>query len=169
MLKVLFGSKDKELVLQYLLSKGEGYASKIARFYELKSSQIQKQLEAEKGKITYVEKVNPLNPEKTVKVPSAFFGGKEPKKMKELFSKEELEWMVEVPGEKSFAKIVVQVENEEELVAIYEKAKIAGLESHLITDSGATEFHGVPTKTAVGIGPDYSEKTDLITGNLKLR
>ncbi len=46
MLKVLFGSKDKELVLQYLLSKGEGYASKIARFYELKSSQIQKQLEA---------------------------------------------------------------------------------------------------------------------------
>ena len=130
---------------------------------------IQKQLEAEKGKITYVEKVNPLNPEKTVKVPSAFFGGKEPKKMKELFSKEELEWMVEVPGEKSFAKIVVQVENEEELVAIYEKAKIAGLESHLITDSGATEFHGVPTKTAVGIGPDYSEKTDLITGNLKLR
>ena len=130
---------------------------------------IQKQLEAEKGKITYVEKVNPLNPEKTVKVPSAFFGGKEPKKMKELFSKEELEWMVEVPGEKSFAKIVVQVENEEELVAIYEKAKIAGLESNLITDSGATEFHGVPTKTAVGIGPDYSEKTDLITGNLKLR
>ena len=130
---------------------------------------IQKQLEAEKGKITYVEKVNPLNPEKTVKVPSAFFGGKEPKKMKELFSKEELEWMVEVPGEKSFAKIVVQVENEEELVAIYEKAKIAGLESHLITDCGATEFHGVPTKTAVGIGPDYSEKTDLITGNLKLR
>lgn len=46
MLKVLFGSKDKELVLQYLLSKNEGYASKIARFYELKPSQISKQLES---------------------------------------------------------------------------------------------------------------------------
>ena len=46
MLKVLLGSKDKELVLQYLLSKNEGYASKIARFYELKSSQISKQLES---------------------------------------------------------------------------------------------------------------------------
>jgi predicted transcriptional regulator len=46
MLKALFGSKDKELVLQYLLSKQEGYASKIARFYNLKPSQILKQLEA---------------------------------------------------------------------------------------------------------------------------
>ena len=52
MLKALFGSKDKELVLQYLLSKNEGYASKIARFYGLKPSQITKQLEAlEEGDI----------------------------------------------------------------------------------------------------------------------
>ena len=46
MLKVLLGSKDKELVLQYLLSKNEGYASKIARFFNLNPSQISKQLEA---------------------------------------------------------------------------------------------------------------------------
>ena len=46
MLKVLLGSKDKELVLQYLLSKNEGYASKIARFYKLKPSQISRQLES---------------------------------------------------------------------------------------------------------------------------
>ena len=45
MLKVLFGSKDKELVLQYILSKNEGYASKIARFYNIKPSQISKQLD----------------------------------------------------------------------------------------------------------------------------
>ena len=45
MLKVLFGSKDKELILQYILSKNEGYASKIARFYNMNSSQILKQLE----------------------------------------------------------------------------------------------------------------------------
>jgi len=46
MLKVLLGSKDKELVLQYLLSKNEGYASKIARFYNIKPSQISRQLES---------------------------------------------------------------------------------------------------------------------------
>ena len=46
MLKVLLGSKDKELVLQYLLSKNEGYSSKIARFFSLNSSQIKKQLES---------------------------------------------------------------------------------------------------------------------------
>lgn len=46
MLKVLLGSKDKEFVLQYILSKNEGYSSKIARFFELNSSQIKKQLEA---------------------------------------------------------------------------------------------------------------------------
>jgi len=46
MLKVLLGSKDKELVLQYLLSKNEGYASKIARFFNLNPSQISKQLDA---------------------------------------------------------------------------------------------------------------------------
>ena len=46
MLKVLLGSKDKELVLQYLLSKNEGYASKISRMYNLNPSQISKQLES---------------------------------------------------------------------------------------------------------------------------
>lgn len=46
MLKAIFGSKDKEFVLQYILSKNEGYASKIARFFELNSSQIKKQLES---------------------------------------------------------------------------------------------------------------------------
>ena len=46
MLKVLLGSKDKELVLQYLLSKNEGYASKIARLYDIKPSQISRQLES---------------------------------------------------------------------------------------------------------------------------
>jgi len=52
MLKVLLGSKDKELVLQYLLSKNEGYASKIARFYAIKPSQISKQLESlEEGSV----------------------------------------------------------------------------------------------------------------------
>jgi len=131
---------------------------------------IQKQLEAERGKIVYVDKINPKDPlAPPVKVPASFLGGREPKKIKDIFSKAELEWMIEVPGEKSFAKIVLQCDSEEELIKIYEKAKAAGLESHLIIDSGATEFHGIPTKTCVGIGPDEAEKIDAITGSLKLR
>lgn len=39
---------------------------------------------------------------------------------------------------------------------------------NLITDSGLTEFGGVPTKTVCAIGPDYDEKIDKITGHLKL-
>jgi PTH2 family peptidyl-tRNA hydrolase len=50
---------------------------------------------------------------------------------------------------------------------IYNKAKEAGLEVHIITDSGRTEFKE-PTKTCLAIGPDLSEKIDTITGHLKL-
>ena len=67
-----------------------------------------------------------------------------------------------------FTKICVYVENEEELLSIYNKAKEANLSCALITDAGNTEFHGVPTNTCVGIGPAYSEDIDKITGNLKL-
>jgi PTH2 family peptidyl-tRNA hydrolase len=70
--------------------------------------------------------------------------------------------------ENSFRKICVQVDSEEELVMIHEEAIAAGLVSHLITDSGATEFNGVPTKTCCCIGPDLDEKIDKITGGLKL-
>jgi PTH2 family peptidyl-tRNA hydrolase len=65
-------------------------------------------------------------------------------------------------------KVCLQVESEEELLEIYKKAEAANLEVHLITDAGLTEFNGVPTKTALAIGPYYSEKINEITGNLKL-
>lgn len=68
----------------------------------------------------------------------------------------------------SFAKITVSVNSEQELLEIYEKAQAAGIISALIQDAGKTEFHGVPTYTTCAIGPDYAEKIDLITGNLKL-
>ena len=68
----------------------------------------------------------------------------------------------------SFAKICVSVDSEEELLEIYQKAKDASLETHLITDSGRTEFGGVPTNTCLAIGPDLSSKIDPITGQLKL-
>jgi predicted transcriptional regulator len=44
MLKAIFGSKDKENVLQYLLAKKRGYAAEIARFFDSNASQINKQL-----------------------------------------------------------------------------------------------------------------------------
>lgn len=68
----------------------------------------------------------------------------------------------------SFAKVCCRVNSEEELLAIRDKAAEAGLEVHLITDSGKTEFHGVPTNTCLAIGPDDAERIDEITGQLQL-
>lgn len=68
----------------------------------------------------------------------------------------------------AFAKVCCRVDSEEELMGIHHKAVAAGLEVHLITDSGRTEFHGVPTRTCLAIGPDESERIDAITGRLHL-
>ena len=69
----------------------------------------------------------------------------------------------------SFKKICLIVESEQELIDIYEKAKDEyGLIASMIIDSGLTEFGGELTKTAVAIGPDYSEIIDKVTGKLKL-
>lgn len=83
-------------------------------------------------------------------------------------------WEDDLPGPAAewirgiFAKVCVRVNSEEELLEIDKKAREAGLEVHLITDSGKTEFNGVPTPTCLAIGPDYSEKIDAITGHLEL-
>ena len=68
----------------------------------------------------------------------------------------------------SFTKVCVGVNSEEELYAIYERAKSSGLPCSIITDAGKTEFNGVPTRTAVAIGPAEVEKVDAITGKLTL-
>ncbi|MCK5020929.1 MAG: aminoacyl-tRNA hydrolase [Candidatus Peribacteraceae bacterium] len=68
----------------------------------------------------------------------------------------------------AFTKIVVSVDSEESLINIYRMAQLAGLNCALITDAGRTEFDGVPTKTAVAIGPGKAEEIDSITGDLKL-
>lgn len=67
-----------------------------------------------------------------------------------------------------FTKIVVSVESEEELFEIFNKAKEAGLITALITDSGLTEFHGVPTNTCIAVGPATQEELEPITGHLSL-
>lgn len=68
----------------------------------------------------------------------------------------------------AFAKVCCRVDSEEALMAIHEQAVAAGLEVHLITDSGRTGFHGVPTRTCLAIGPDEAVKIDAITGSLQL-
>ena len=70
--------------------------------------------------------------------------------------------------EGSFAKIVVSCNSEDELLSLQKEAQEAGILNALITDSGATEFKGVPTVTCLAIGPHNSEEIDKITGHLKL-
>lgn len=67
-----------------------------------------------------------------------------------------------------FVKIVVGVESEEELLGLSNSAEKASVPYSLIKDHGRTEFHGVPTFTAIAVGPDKPEKIDEITGHLKL-
>lgn len=67
-----------------------------------------------------------------------------------------------------FAKICVYVNSLEELEALQVKAKKLYVHSYMITDSGKTEFNGVPTKTCIAIGPDFVDRVDQITGDLPL-
>lgn len=68
----------------------------------------------------------------------------------------------------SFTKVCVRVDSLDELLDLHFQAVNAGLLSSLIKDNGRTEFNGVPTYTALGVGPDTPEKLDPITGHLKL-
>lgn len=79
------------------------------------------------------------------------------------FSPNEQTWIMG-----SFAKVCVRCNSEEELVAIHDKAVAMGLEVHLITDSGRTEFQGQPTRTCLAIGPEDATKIDQVTGHLEL-
>jgi len=67
-----------------------------------------------------------------------------------------------------FKKICVSVNSEAELLALHEKAQSLGLITALIQDAGLTEFGGVPTYTAVAVGPDREDRVDSVTGDLPL-
>ena len=82
---------------------------------------------------------------------------------KTFFSEQMIEWK-----EGSFAKIVVGCNSEQELFDLQKQADEAGIVNALILDKGATEFHGKKTFTCLAIGPDISEKIDIITKDLKL-
>jgi PTH2 family peptidyl-tRNA hydrolase len=69
----------------------------------------------------------------------------------------------------NFKKICVQVNTEQELLSIYEKAKNHKdcIPCSLVKDSGLTEFHE-PTFTCCAIGPANEDIIDEITGQLTL-
>lgn len=80
-----------------------------------------------------------------------------------LFSEVEKAWINDL-----YRKVVCQVDSFEELKTLHDSATAAGLNSHLVTDAGATEFHDVPTITALAIGPALTPQIDAITKHLKL-
>ena len=79
------------------------------------------------------------------------------------FSEAEKQWLTT-----SFRKVTLQVSSEEELLKVYDQAEAAGVEAHLITDSGLTEFRGIPTITCAALGPDFDDVLDPITSHLSL-
>lgn len=72
-------------------------------------------------------------------------------------------WLIE-----GTRKICVGVNSEAELLALHEAAERAGVITALIQDAGLTEFGGVPTYTALAVGPDREDRVDGITGALTL-
>ncbi len=67
-----------------------------------------------------------------------------------------------------FTKICVSVDSEEALDDIYSQAVNAKIPCAMIVDSGKTEFHGMPTRTAVAVGPADEDIVRSITGQLPL-
>jgi PTH2 family peptidyl-tRNA hydrolase len=70
----------------------------------------------------------------------------------------------ETEGEK---KVVLKVNDLEELFEIYELSKATNMPIYLVHDAGHTELPK-STITCLGIGPDEDEKIDKITQDLKL-
>lgn len=65
-----------------------------------------------------------------------------------------------------YKKVVLKVQDKKELMQYLRSAKQAKIAVTLIRDAGRTVL--LPgTVTTVGIGPDYEDKIDKITGELK--
>jgi len=79
-------------------------------------------------------------------------------------AKKEIVRKWEERGEK---KVVLKVENLEELKKVYENAKREGLPCALIRDAGLTQVKKGEIICLV-IGPDEEEKIDKVSGKLKL-
>ena len=76
---------------------------------------------------------------------------------------EQLSWFLDLS-----VKIVVGVKSEDDLLNIYNMTRDASIPCVLIKDKGFTEFNGLETYNAVGIGPWDRYVIDQITGHLPL-
>lgn len=81
-----------------------------------------------------------------------------------LISDQKLRDMWRIKGAK---KIVLKVDNLEQLEDIYNRAKAMGIRVVKIVDAGHTELDP-GTVTCIGAGPDFEDKLNLIFGNLNL-
>jgi peptidyl-tRNA hydrolase, PTH2 family len=79
------------------------------------------------------------------------------------FTPAEYDWL-----HNSFRKITCQVESEDEIFDLHRKARDSHLLANVVLDAGDTEFGGMPTVTAIAIGPDYEDRVDQVTGGLAL-
>ena len=64
-------------------------------------------------------------------------------------------------------KVVVECENLEELLSLYQRSLAEKLPTALVEDAGLTQIEK-GTKTCVGIGPAEETRIDKITGKLRL-
>jgi len=77
-------------------------------------------------------------------------------------------WFRQWETQHAYTKICVSVDSEEELLLLRDKAVEAGIINSTVRDIGKTEFNGIPTYTALAIGPAPADILDPITGHLKL-
>ena len=64
-------------------------------------------------------------------------------------------------------KIVVKIDSEEAITKLYYDVMDAGIGAYLVQDAGLTQLEP-GTITALGIGPDKSDKIDKFCAELKL-
>jgi peptidyl-tRNA hydrolase, PTH2 family len=79
------------------------------------------------------------------------------------FTEEMLDWLKGI-----FTKIVVGCDSLDCIYDIETKCREKNIPCAIIVDSGATEFHGVPTVTCIAVGPADEKDIDPITGLLPL-
>lgn len=89
-------------------------------------------------------------------------------------SDEEAQWLTELDpgledlGQISFAKVVLFVDNEEELLQVLWAAGEADLVVETVHDSGHSH-NPARTLAVIAIGPDWPERIDPVTEGLKTR
>ena len=76
---------------------------------------------------------------------------------------EMVEWV-----EGQFTKVVLGCKSLAEIYELESKAKELNIPYAIVTDSGKTEFHGVPTVTCIAIGPAKAEDVESITKQFPL-